>query len=50
MSDCADHTYGPSGYLAWLEWADRMSTTHTQHRCTGCGLYHIWTPKEEDDQ
>lgn len=36
------HTACPSGYLAWHEWAERMSETHRQRRCTSCGLYAIW--------
>ena len=48
MTTCADHTYGPSRYLAYLEWAEQMSRTHTQRKCGGCGLYHIWVPKDGD--
>ena len=43
---CDDHTYGPSGYVAWHEWAERMAETHDQEQCSGCGLWMIWTPKE----
>lgn len=42
---CTDHTLAPAGYLAWHDWAKRMSRTHRQVRCAGCGLYAIWIPK-----
>lgn len=42
---CEDHTYGPTGYLAWHEWAEKMSKTHRQLRCSGCGLWMIWIPR-----
>lgn len=41
----AEHTPEPSGYMAWFEWAGRMSKTHHQTRCPGCGLLKIWVPK-----
>lgn len=37
---------GPAGYLQWHEWAKRMSRTHRQRKCPGCGLYKIWEPKD----
>lgn len=40
-----DHTYQPEGYIAWHQWADKMSKTHKQRKCAGCGLYVIWEPK-----
>lgn len=40
------HTSSPSGYLAWHEWAERMSKTHRCQRCPTCGFYAVWTPKE----
>lgn len=40
------HTPQPRGYLAWHEWAEEMSKTHVQERCPGCGLLHIWVPKQ----
>lgn len=46
--DCPDiekHTACPSGYLAWHEWAEKMSKTHKQKRCPTCGLWTIWEPK-----
>lgn len=43
---CADHTPAPPGYLAWHEWAERMSATHEQRRCPGCGLFAVWVAKE----
>jgi len=39
------HTYGPDGYNAWHDWAQRRSRTHTQHQCDGCGYWLIWMPK-----
>lgn len=42
---CADHTYGPRSYVAWHEWAERMSKTHVQKKCDECGLWEIWVPK-----
>lgn len=41
-----NHTRCPSGYLAWHQWAERMSETHDQKQCPGCDLWVIWTPKE----
>lgn len=32
----------PSGYVAWHEWAERMSKTHHQERCPECGRLTIW--------
>lgn len=49
MPDCpvtASHNLGPSGYLAWHEWAEEMAKTHTQKRCPGCKLWVIWEEKE----
>lgn len=45
VSTCDDHVYGPDGYLAWHEWAQRMSKTHQQIRCDECELWAIWVPK-----
>jgi hypothetical protein len=48
-STCASehlHTPHPADFLAHLYWADVMAKTHTQHRCPGCRLWVIWTPKE----
>lgn len=39
------HTPAPSSYTGWHHWATRMSRTHNQVRCPGCGLYEIWIPK-----
>lgn len=36
------HTPCPEGYLQWHAWADKMSKTHKQVRCPGCGLWAIW--------
>lgn len=49
--DCpqaASHTLQPSGYLEWHEWAAKMSKTHHQMRCPGCGLLNIWRPKQPE--
>jgi hypothetical protein len=51
-SDCPDnakHTAAPAGYGGWFEWAERMSETHDQEECPGCGRLKIWTPKETID-
>jgi hypothetical protein len=39
------HTPCPNGYIAWFGWAHRMSKTHRQIRCEGCGLYYVWVTK-----
>ena len=44
----ADHTPTPTGYPAHAAWADAMHKTHWQHRCGGCGLFAIWTPRVPD--
>lgn len=41
-----DHTLSPEGYIQWHAWAEKMSETHRQEKCGGCGLYTIWTPKQ----
>ncbi len=40
--DEAFHQEGPPGYLARKEWARKLSLTHTQQQCPGCGLWVIW--------
>ena len=45
----ATHTPCPDDYLAWHEWAEAMSATHTQRPCPACGLWAIWTPKPSGD-
>ena len=42
--ECEPHTPMPDGYLAWHEWAERMSKTHDQRQCKGCGLWAVWEP------
>lgn len=42
-----DHTPRPEGYIQWQAWAEAMSKTHKQRRCSGCGRYAIWDPKRE---
>ena len=44
-TSCMDHTYGPSGYVDWHEWAEHRAETHDQSRCDECGLWHIWTER-----
>lgn len=45
---CSHHTPNqPEGYLQWHSWAARMSKTHRQIRCEGCGLFQIWVPKQK---
>jgi len=36
---------GPSGYIAWHEWAENASKTHRQKKCKVCKLYTVWVPK-----
>ena len=36
---------GPYDQLRWYSWAEHMSKTHRQIRCSGCGLFVIWIPK-----
>lgn len=40
------HTPCPTGYVAWHEWAEKMSKTHHQERCSNCGLWAIWTKND----
>jgi hypothetical protein len=48
---CAEtHTPCPTGYLQWHAWAERMSRTHKQKRCSHCGLFAIWVPKKDKNQ
>ena len=37
-----DHTDCPEGYIAWHYWAKKMSKTHRQRKCAGCGRFAIW--------
>lgn len=39
------HTPTPNGYVAHAAWAAAMHKTHWQHRCGGCDLWEIWTPR-----
>lgn len=47
--DRKHHTEQPDSldhdYLAWHAWALKMSKTHEQIKCKGCGLWAIWVPK-----
>jgi hypothetical protein len=48
--DCPNkdnHNMGPDGYIAWDNWAERMSKTHNQKRCPVCRLYVIWEAKAD---
>ena len=40
-----NHTPGPEGYIARLEWGQEMMKTHKQVKCLGCNLWAIWVPK-----
>jgi len=43
---CPDnHTICPEGYIAWHEWAEKKSKTHTQIQCPECKLLAIWKRK-----
>jgi hypothetical protein len=42
-----DHTPHPEGYIAHHAWMRRMSQTHRQIKCTGCGLWAIWIPRKK---
>lgn len=43
----ADHTPGPPDYPGFHAWAERMTRTHRQATCDGCGGWLIWIPKEQ---
>jgi len=45
-----DHTPCPSGYIQWHEWAAKISKTHRNLKCAGCGLYKIWEPNQPTTQ
>lgn len=32
----------PPTYLAWQNWAEKMSKTHHQEACPGCGRFSVW--------
>jgi hypothetical protein len=40
-----EHTPCPEGYIQWDSWAARMSKTHKQTLCPGCGRWRIWIKK-----
>jgi hypothetical protein len=40
----------PEGYIAWHEWADKMSKTHRQEKCPCCGLWKIWVKKDLNEK
>ena len=47
-TDCPQwsaHTPRPAGYIGWHAWARRMSRTHRQLICSGCGRYKVWVEK-----
>lgn len=46
MGKC-EHEPMPEGYLARMEWLERLSKTHRQTKCQVCGLWMVWEPKEE---
>jgi len=35
------HTPCPELYMQWHAWAKRMSKTHSQVKCNGCGRFKI---------
>jgi len=35
----------PRGYVEWQNWAEKMSKTHRQLACPGCGLLTVWVLK-----
>lgn len=39
------HTPCPEDYIGWHSWAEKMSKTHEQRRCHGCGIYAIWVKR-----
>lgn len=41
------HTRRPELYLHWYSWAERMSKTHAQVTCEGCGRWMIWLPNAQ---
>jgi hypothetical protein len=47
--NAAEHTYGPDGYIQWHAWAGRMSKTHKQTKCKGCGYWLIVHPSPRAD-
>lgn len=52
IDDCPDikeHTLCPTGYTAWHEWAEKMSETHRNIRCKGCGYWAIWIPLKQGE-
>lgn len=36
---------GPRGYVQWQNWAEKMSRTHRQLPCSGCGRLTMWVLK-----
>lgn len=44
---CDLHMDGPSGYVEWHDWAERMERTHEQRQCSGCGLWKIWVRRKK---
>jgi hypothetical protein len=41
----AEHTPAPRGYIEWHEWAEAMTQTHKQEKCSGCDKWAIWVPR-----
>jgi len=35
----------PTNYVGWDDWAEKMSETHVQRECPGCGRLTMWEPK-----
>ena len=38
------------GYIAELDWQEKMSKRHYQVLCDRCKRYHIWKKKETQDE
>lgn len=43
----SNHTECPEGYLAWHNWAQKISKTHKQIKCQACGFLTIWIKKNK---
>lgn len=50
MTENCKHTECPkcsNDYIKWHEWAEKMSKTHDQFKCSHCGLYAVWKKRED---
>lgn len=39
------YRHGPTGYVEWQEWANKLSKTHRQLPCPNCGRLTVWKEK-----